>query len=182
MKFFVDYFNTVSEKIKDVDLHILNQAAKLILSTSDNGGKSIIVGNGGSAAVASHVSVDLTKNAGVRAINFNEADLLTCFSNDFGYERWVEKAVEFYADAEDLLILISSSGTSKNIMNGGRTAKQQGLKIITFSGFSGSNPLKQLGDINFWVDSKSYNIIEMTHTIWLLSIVDQIIGNTEYPA
>ena len=182
MSFFIDYFNTISEKIKNVDLDMLNQATEMIASTSQDGGKTIIVGNGGSAAIASHVSVDLTKNANIRAINFNEADLLTCFSNDYGYERWVEKAIEFYADSEDLLILISSSGTSKNIIGGGRRAKSIGLKVITFSGFSSDNPLRQLGDINFWVESKAYNTIEMTHSIWLLAIVDQIIGSMEYSA
>ena len=59
----------------------------------------MIFGNGGSAAIASHFSVDLTKNAGVRCTNYNESDLLTCFANDFGYEKWVEKAIEFYESA-----------------------------------------------------------------------------------
>lgn len=182
MKFFTDYFSILSERIKDVDFDMLNQATEMIVSTSRNGGKTIIVGNGGSAATASHVSVDLTKNANIRSINFNEADLLTCFSNDYGYERWVEKAIEYYADPGDLTILISSSGTSKNIINGGLKAKNMGLKVITFSGFSADNPLRQLGDINFWVDSKAYNIIEMAHSIWLLAMVDKIIGNMEYSA
>lgn len=182
MKFFTDYFGILGKKIKDVDLDMLNQAGEMLVSTSRNGGETIIVGNGGSAATASHVSVDLTKNANIRAVNFNEADLLTCLSNDYGYERWVEKAIEFYADSRDVLILISSSGTSRNIINGGRRAKDTGLKVITFSGFSADNPLRQLGDINFWVDSKAYNIIEMTHSIWLLAIVDHIIGGMEYSA
>ena len=75
--------------------------------------KIIIAGNGGSAAIASHFSVDMTKNGGIRCINFNESDLLTCFSNDYGYEKWVEKSLLFYADKGDVIILISSSGTSK---------------------------------------------------------------------
>lgn len=182
MDFFVDYFDILSEKIKNVDIGILNQAVEMIRLTSHNGGKTIIAGNGGSAAIASHVSVDLTKNANIRAINFNEADLLTCFSNDYGYERWVEKAIEFYADSEDLIILISSSGTSRNIINGGRKAKNMSLKVITFSGFNSDNPLRQLGDINFYVNSNAYNIIEMTHSIWLVAIVDKIIGSMEYSA
>jgi len=182
MEFFANYFNTLSEKIKDVDVGMLNQAVEMIASTSQNGRKIIIVGNGGSAAIAGHVSVDLTKNAKIRSINFNEADLITCFSNDYGYEKWVEKAIESYTDSGDLLILISSSGTSKNIINGGQKAKNMDLKLITLSGFSPDNPLRQLGDINFWVNSKAYNIIEATHSVWLLAIVDQIIGSMEYSA
>ena len=73
----------------------------------------MIFGNGGSAAIASHFSVDLTKNAKVRCTNFNESDLITCFSNDYGYEKWVEKAINFYGDSGDVLIVISAGGKSK---------------------------------------------------------------------
>lgn len=182
MNFFHKYFKEISKKTNQVDITLLDTARKMIVKVQSKGGKVILVGNGGSAAIASHVSVDLTKNARVRAINFNEPDLITCFANDYGYENWVEKAIEFYADSRDLVILISSSGTSKNIINGGLKAKNMGLKIITFSGFSTDNPLQQLGNINFWVGSRAYNVIELTHSIWLLAIVDQIIGSMEYSA
>ena len=75
-----------------------------LLEVKKNNSKVMIFGNGGSAAIASHVSVDLTKNAGVRTVNYNEADLLTCFSNDYGYEKWIEKSIDFYADQKDTLI------------------------------------------------------------------------------
>lgn len=132
------------------------------------------MGNGGSAAIASHVTVDLTKMCKIRAINFNEADLLTCFSNDYGYENWVKKALSSYADKGDLLICISSSGESKNIINGANFAKKIGCKVITLTGFDGKNKVRKIGNINLWLNSKNYNIIEMTHHIWLLSIVDFI--------
>jgi len=138
------------------------------------GNKIIFAGNGGSAAMASHCAVDLTKNAGIRAINFNEADLITCFANDYGYEKWVDKAVEFYGDKGDVLVLISSSGRSPNMINAAERAKQMDIEVITFSGFDGDNPLKGCGKINFWVDSKVYNVVEMTHHIWILTIVDMI--------
>ena len=77
--------------------------------------------------MASHVAVDFTKAAGIRAINFNEADLLTCFANDYGYENWVVKALEFYADEGDLVILVSSSGQSPNMLNGAKQAKEMKL-------------------------------------------------------
>ncbi len=133
------------------------------------------MGNGGSAAMASHVSVDLTKAAQIRAINFNETDLITCFANDYGYEHWVERALEAYADDNDLVFLISSSGRSPNIINGALKAKAMGLKVVTLSGFSCDNALRKLGDVNLWCDSRAYNVIEMTHHIWLLAIVDYII-------
>ena len=125
--------------------------------------------------MASHLSVDLTKAAGIRAINFNEADLLTCFANDYGYEHWVARALEAYADKEDVVVLISSSGNSKNIINGVAKARNMGLPVITLSGFKSENPLRALGDINFWCDSEAYNVVEMTHHVWLLAVVDFII-------
>jgi D-sedoheptulose 7-phosphate isomerase len=108
--------------------------------------------------------------------------MITCFANDYGYERWVEKALAFYADEGDLVILISSSGKSPNIVNGARYAKGEGLRMVTFSGFATDNPLRGSGDLNFWVDSRAYNIVEMTHQIWLLAACDLAIGKAEYPA
>ena len=156
---------------------------KILVETHSQGKKTMIFGNGGSAAIASHFSVDMTKNAKVRCVNFNEADLITCFSNDYGYEKWVEKAVEFYGDPGDMLIIISSSGKSKNIVNGCIAAKNKKFKyIVTLTGQENSNPVSKLGDVNLWVNSKAYNFIENTHQIWLLTIVDLIIGKREYPS
>lgn len=183
-KFVQNYLNDFVELVLPTTevITALSQVKDTLVKACENGKKIIIVGNGGSAAIASHFSVDITKNAGIRCVNFNEPGLITCFSNDYGYERWVEKALEFYADAEDLAILISSSGSSKNIIRGAQKAKKMRLKLITFSGFDSDNPLRRLGDINFWADSKAYNIIEMVHTVWLVAIVDQIIGSMEYSA
>ena len=158
------------------------QIKKVILDIKTHNSKVMIFGNGGSAAIASHVSVDLTKNAGIKSMNFNEADLITCFSNDYGYERWVEKAIDFYGDKGDSLILISAGGNSPNMTNGAQQAKKTGISnIITFTGNDKNNNLQKLGDINFWVNSKAYNHIENIHQILLLSLVDLIIGKTEYP-
>jgi D-sedoheptulose 7-phosphate isomerase len=131
--------------------------------------------------MASHFSVDLTKNAKLRCVNFNEADLITCLANDYGFEHWVEKAVDFYGDEEDLLIVISSSGSSKNMLNGIKAARKGNFRaVVTMSGFAPDNLLRQLGDINLWVDSKAYNFVENIHQVWLLAVVDLIIGSREY--
>ena len=154
------------------------KSADLIQQTRDKGGKIILAGNGGSAAMASHVAVDFTKNASIRAINFNEADLITCFANDYGYENWVEQALKFYADENDLVILISSSGNSINIVNAANYCKKVNMDFITLTGFSNNNKLRNLGKINFWVDSLEYNIVEMTHHIILLLLVDGFINKS----
>ena len=173
--FFASYFSSITSAIVDVEIDLLTKAAELIQKASISGGKTIFVGNGGSAAMASHLSVDLTKAAGIRGVNFNEADLLTCFANDYGYEHWVARALEAYADKNDVVVLISSSGKSPNIINGVVQSRRMGLPVITLSGFSGNNPLRELGDVNFWCDSKLYNVVEMTHHVWLLAIVDYVI-------
>ena len=166
----------------EVDLENLIKTSELMLDANKKHKKTLIFGNGGSAAIASHFSVDVTKNARVRCTNYNESDLLTCFANDYGYEKWVEKAIEFYSDPDDILILISSSGSSPNMINAAQFAKKKKIKsIITFTGNKNDNELKKLGDINFWVNSASYNHIENVHQILLLSIVDLIIGKSEYP-
>ncbi len=140
------------------------------------GKKTIFVGNGGSAAMSSHAAVDFTKTAGIRAVNFNEADLITCFANDYGYENWVARALEFYADPGDVVVLISSSGKSPNMVNGATYAKSKNLSLATFTGFSNSNPLRALGGLNFWVDSTAYNVVENTHLVWILAVCDLVIA------
>ena len=183
-KFLKEYFKKLELLINftEEDISNLIKTSELMLEAHKKNKKTLVFGNGGSAAIASHFSVDITKNARVRCTNYNESDLLTCFSNDFGYERWVEKTIEFYSDPEDVLILISASGSSPNMINAAKFAKKNNIKsIITLTGNKKENELKSLGDINFWVDSSAYNHIENVHQILLLSIVDLIIGKSEYP-
>ncbi|MBI1883212.1 MAG: SIS domain-containing protein [Chlamydiae bacterium] len=184
-KFLKDYLETFNRLATPTDELIsrLSLVKDRIVQTGARHGKTIVVGNGGSAAIASHFSVDLTKNAGVRSINFNESSLITCFANDYGYERWMEKAVEFYGNEGDLLIAISSSGCSKNILLACQAARVKKFSsVVTFSGFAPDNPLRKLGDINLWVDSRAYNRVETLHQLWLLALVDLIIGKAEYSA
>jgi D-sedoheptulose 7-phosphate isomerase len=172
--YFKNYLEKFSKIIVNYSHNDFLKIVKILIKIKKNKKKVILVGNGGSAAMASHVSVDLTKICKIRAINFNEADLLTCFANDYGYENWVKKALSFYADKGDLLICISSSGESKNIINGAKFAKKFGCKVVTLTGFDKSNKVRNIGHVNLWLESKNYNLIEMTHHIWLLSIVDFI--------
>ena len=175
--FFDKYYKKIHNKLVDVSSSALIEAALLIENLEKTSGKVILVGNGGSASIASHVSIDFTKAANIRSINFNEASLLTCFANDYGYENWASNALNFYADSNDIAILISSSGQSKNIINAADKANKIGLPVITLSGFLENNPLRKMGDVNLWVNSSEYNIVESVHQIWLLSIVDYLISN-----
>jgi len=179
-EYLINYLKTYNSLIHDSSsIEDLIQIKSLFQNTSKQGGKVILAGNGGSAAMASHVAVDITKNAGIRAVTFNEYDLITTLANDYGYENWISKAIELYSNPNDLIVLISASGQSLNVINAANKSKELGLRIITFSGMLPKNPLRDKGDINLWVDSNIYNIVEMTHHIWLLAIVDMIISNTE---
>ena len=158
--------------------------SELFRQCNASNNKIVFLGNGGSASIASHVSVDLTKNAKIRSINFNEPDLITCFANDFGHENWMREALKMYCDYNDLIVLISSSGKSKNIVNAAKWCVKANLKFITFTGNSFNNPLKKINKhgINFWINSKAYNHIELAHLFILLSIVDLLIGKNVYKA
>ena len=180
-EYFDDFKNTINFNSDEIKKKLIN-LKKIFITTKKNRKKILIFGNGGSAAIASHFSVDLTKNAKIRCTNYNESDLITCFSNDFGYEHWIEKTLEYYGNKGDVLIVISSSGKSKNMINACVAARKKKFsKIITFTGHSINNPVKKLGDINLWVNSKAYNYIENIHQFWLLSLVDLIIGKKVYP-
>ena len=170
-----EYFSAMQDCIRSVDPSDLEKVLELVIACSSNGGKILLFGNGGSAAMASHVSVDFTKAAGVRSVNFNEADLITCFANDYGYENWVAEAIKAFGDPKDLTILISSSGNSLNMINGAEAAKRIGTSVVTLTGFSPKNPLRTFGQVNLWANSTAYNVVEMTHHIWLLAIVDMVI-------
>ena len=183
IEFIREYLNRYQKSLLENDVSdSMIAMKKFLLQTRDNGNKVLIAGNGGSAAMASHVSVDLTKQAGIRTVNYNEADLITCFANDYGYENWVAKAIEFYGDEGDVAILISSSGKSPNMINAAVQAKSMKIPIITLTGFEQDNTLRQFSELDFWVDSRAYNVIENTHQIWLLIACDLILGKVEYSA
>jgi D-sedoheptulose 7-phosphate isomerase len=154
----------------------LSTGIEVIVTQTSLGRKVIFIGNGGSAAIASHQAVDYWKNGGMRAIAFNDSSLLTCISNDFGYAHVFAKPVEMFAEPGDILVAISSSGRSENILLAVVAAKGKGCKVITMSGFSADTPLRLAGDLNFYVPSDSYGYVEIVHLALCHCILDTIIG------
>ena len=154
----------------------IEAAIRMIIDRSASGGKLIFIGNGASASISSHMAVDFWKNAGIKAVCFNDSSLLTCISNDYGYKHVFEKPIEMFAGSSDVLIAISSSGKSENILLGVKTAREKGIKAITLSGFAKDNPLRKLGDINFYVPISQYGHVEITHLTLCHCLVDMIIG------
>ena len=170
--FYKNYSKSISDLLNSVDTNLIDQSVELIKKKIKTNNTVYIAGNGGSASIASHVSVDFVKVAKVKSSTFNNSNLITCFANDYGYENWVKEAIKAYCFNNDLLILISSSGKSLNILNAAKYCKDTNIDLITLSGFNKDNELSKLGKVNFHIDSKNYNHIEMTHHIILLSIVD----------
>jgi D-sedoheptulose 7-phosphate isomerase len=153
----------------------IERAARLIEAQASAGGKIIFIGNGASAAISSHQATDYWKNGGMRAIAFNDAALLTCVSNDFCYEDVFKKPIEMFADKGDVLVSISSSGQSANILRGVEAAKKRGCEVLTLSGFAADNPLRGKGSLNFYVSSDSYGHVEVVHHAICHCILDTII-------
>jgi len=171
-----DYFQKLSElllglQVTDGDGTVLSlneatdKAVDMILRVKQASRKVMLIGNGGSAAIASHMQNDLCKAVGVRAIVFNEPSLLTAFSNDYGYECVFEQPVKLWADTGDVLLAISSSGRSENIIRGVRASLAQGCQVITLSGFNADNPLRHMGHLNFYVSSQVYGYVELVHSV-----------------
>ena len=171
--FFSNQFKKIHDHLLSVDEKKLKKICDLIKLTKKNNGKVIIAGNGGSAATASHFSADLSVNGKIKTVCFNEYNLITALSNDFGYEKWIKKCIEIYGKKKDLLILISCSGNSKNLINANIEAIQKGMKVITMTGCSKKNKLNlNSKNLRIWIDSKEYNVIEIVHHALLLSIID----------
>lgn len=146
----------------------------LFVAQTTAGRKLMFVGNGASAAIASHQALDYWKTGRMRAVAFNDAAQLTCLGNDYGYEHVFDKPVEMFADPGDVLVAISSSGRSENILRAARMARTRQAHLVTLSGFATDNPLRYLGDVNFYVPSKSYGQVEVTHLALLHGMLDAI--------
>lgn len=143
-----------------------------VLKTHQNGKRIIFVGNGGSAGITSHMAIDYLKNGKLRTLVFNDGASLTCLANDLGYESVFSYPIEMHAVEGDLLIAISSSGKSPNILKAVDAARAKGCLVATLSGFKPDNPLRRKGDINIYVPSDSYGYVELLHLTFLHAVLD----------
>lgn len=133
-----------------------------------------VIGNGGSAGIAAHAVTDFANVCKLKASTLHESSLLTCMANDYGYENAMARMLDLVLNPGDVLIAISSSGKSANILNATSKAKNKGAYCITLTGFSSSNPVRESGDLNIWVDSNDYGLIEVGHQFILHHISDRI--------
>jgi D-sedoheptulose 7-phosphate isomerase len=154
------------------------RAISMVLETRAASGKVMLAGNGGSSAIVSHVQNDLCKAVGVRALVFTEQPLLTALANDDGYGSVFEMPIELWAEPGDLLMTVSSSGKSENIVRAQKASSALSCRIITLSGFSPDNPSRKIGDLNFYVPSDLYGFVETAHSALLHFVTDRAKATT----
>lgn len=146
----------------------------LFEQVKQSGKQLFFVGNGGSAAIASHMTADFMKNGGMKTYSLYDNSVTTCMGNDYGYEHIFSYPLGFLANEGDLLVAISSSGNSQNIVNTIEVAKKKQMKIITLSGFEKDNRINGQGTWNIYVPVSQYGIVESIHNLLLQQIVDSI--------
>ncbi len=132
------------------------------------------IGNGGSSAIASHMTADFMKNGGMKTYSLYDNAVTTCMGNDYGYDFVFSRPLELLGQENDLLVAVSSSGNSQNIINAIKMANEKNMETITFTGFRKDNKAKQLGIINVYVPSEKYGIVESIHNLMLQQVVDMI--------
>ncbi|MBF8262489.1 MAG: hypothetical protein HW387_154 [Parachlamydiales bacterium] len=153
-------------------IQALDRAHELLRQTKRHGGIVYVVGNGGSAGIASHFCTDLMKCLQVPSQTLYDSNVMTCLANDIGYENVFSYSLQRLLKPHDLLVAISSSGKSPNILNAVYVARARHTPVITLSGFAEANPLRTLGHLNFWIDRPDYGIVESAHFFLLHTIVD----------
>lgn len=141
----------------------IEQCGQLLLRQSTAGAKLFFLGNGANAGISSHMAADFSKNAGIPALTFSDASLLTALGNDCGFDSIFAKPLERFATEGDVVVALSSSGASPNVLKAAAVAVARRCKIVTLSGFKKDNPLRTLGDINFYVPHGGYALVEVLH-------------------
>ena len=165
------YKQKFTEFINSAELDAqISEAVKLIKAHK----RIFFIGNGGSNAICSHMMEDWAKVLRYESFSFTDPALITCFSNDYGYDQAMVQWLNVYFKKDDVLVAISSSGNSANINNAVDYVNSIGGKVITLSGFNPDNRLRGKGGINFYLNSNSYGIVECYHQVILHTVLDII--------
>jgi D-sedoheptulose 7-phosphate isomerase len=149
------------------------QWVSMTRAAHDGGGHLYIIGNGGSAGMASHMAADACKNGHLRAMAFSDVALLTATANDLAYDQVFSLPLERLARPGDLLVAISSSGNSPNIVRALETGRAIGVRAVTLTGMNADNRARTLGDLNFYVPLSRYGWTESAHQVILHYWFDQ---------
>ena len=142
------------------------------MKTKQMGRVIFMAGNGASASIASHAAADLAKNGHLRTLAFADPTLLTAVGNDLGYIEIFAEPLRRLATTGDMLVLISSSGRSPNILRATEMAGEMSVDVVTFSAMQPDNPLRKAGSLNFYVPATSYGCAESAHAALLHYWID----------
>jgi len=137
-------------------------------------GTIFMIGNGASASMASHLAADLAKNARLHTEVVSDLSLITAISNDMGYEHVFSEPLSRRARHGDMLVAISSSGRSPNILAAVKVAQQCRLNIVTLSAMKAGNPLRKCGVLNVYVPAVTYGFAESCHAAILHHWMDRV--------
>ena len=162
-------------QVLDVDAGS-DAAVKVLQAAQAQRSKVLTLGNGGSCVIAEHIAVDLSNRAAIRARTCGSAPQLSALANDNRFETAYALWLKAEADPGDVVIAVSSSGKSENILNAAQAAIERSCSLITFSGFSPANKLRRLGDLNFHVDSGHYGEVEIAHEALSHYITDRCVA------
>lgn len=182
-----DYLNELIRILRSVQVYgengevcqnyeeAMGKLVELFSDIKKSGKQVFFIGNGGSAAIASHMTADFMKNGGMKTYSLYDNSVTTCMGNDYGYEYIFSRPLEFLGNEGDLLVAISSSGNSQNIVGAIQVAQEKGMKIVTLSGFQRENRINGMGIYNIHVPASHYGMVESIHNLMLQQIVDTIL-------
>ena len=187
MQKIASYFSALNQVLLDAEVSMADGRSTSLAEAVDMmgadmrqahgaGRKVMFVGNGGSAGICSHMATDYSKNGKIRSMAFNDSSALTCLGNDLGYDRVFAEQIDFHGNAGDILVAISSSGRSANILNAVDAARKKSCKVFTLSGFQPDNPLRKTGDVNVYLRNMEYGFVEVGHLAILHAVLDLHMG------
>jgi D-sedoheptulose 7-phosphate isomerase len=178
-----EFYSDISSALEHVEVEehgydsVLGYLKMARDTAGSNGARLIFIGNGGSAAIASHMAADYQKNGGVPTLCFNDSASLTCIGNDLGYESVFRHQLKQHGRLGDVLFAISSSGNSMSIVHAVNLAKDLRLNVVTLSGFQPDNRIRDKGGVNFYVPSRNYGVVEISHLAILHGLLNKMMKN-----
>ncbi|WP_437187195.1 SIS domain-containing protein [Planctomicrobium sp. SH668] len=184
------YIESLASSLRNTEVSVFDKAVSfeegvesalsILRNLQKSNGKQHIVGNGASAAFSEHMALDWTKNGGVATTSPSSWVLISALANDLGFENAFSTYVDRYSHPGDLLVTISSSGNSLNVLNAIDAARTMGCQVITLSGLKEDNKSRTRGDVNFYVPAKTYGIVECAHQVLLHLLLDAFMGIEEW--
>jgi len=177
----VDYLSKYSDLITNNDaIMTLQNVGRLLFEARKKKQRLFFTGNGASSSISSHAALDFTKQGKLTAFSFTDPALVSAYSNDYGFENAQTEIFKSYREEGDILVLVSTSGNSLNVVNLARFGRLNGHQVVSLTGKDPNNLLRTESDYSLWVNSHAYNMVENVHMIWLGYLIDCLVGSEVY--